>query len=242
VDELTIDELAARAGSKTSTIRLYQHQGLLPGPEIRGRVGYYGAGHVARLELVKRLQDRGYTLSAIKDLVDSWESGRDLKSLLGLEEAMAGEQAVPEHLSYGELAAYFAGAELDGESMRRAVDLGLIALEDDGVRVPNIRFLEIGSELVRAGFSPGEVLDEWERVERAAQEITERFRAAFERHVWEPFVADGMPADRLDAVTATLRRMQELGVEIVVLALRDAITEATESALATEAARLTDPP
>ena len=33
-DDLTIDELARRAGTRTSTVRLYQTKGLLPPPEI----------------------------------------------------------------------------------------------------------------------------------------------------------------------------------------------------------------
>ena len=47
--DLTIDELAAHTGIKSSTIRMYRNQGLLPPPEIRGRVGYYGDGRLPRL-------------------------------------------------------------------------------------------------------------------------------------------------------------------------------------------------
>ncbi len=81
---------------------MYQHQGVLPGPEIRGRVGYYGDGHLARLDLIKRLQDRGYTLAAIKDLAASWESGRGLGSLLGLEQAVTAgaEPGLEPHLPF----------------------------------------------------------------------------------------------------------------------------------------------
>ena len=41
MDRFTIDELARAAGTKVSTIRLYQQRGLLPPPAIEGRVGYY---------------------------------------------------------------------------------------------------------------------------------------------------------------------------------------------------------
>ncbi len=44
--------------------------GLLPPPEVRGRTGYYGAEHVARVELVQELQADGFNLAAIRRLLD----------------------------------------------------------------------------------------------------------------------------------------------------------------------------
>lgn len=64
---LTIDELAARAGVTVRTVRFYGTKGLLPPPEIgRRRVGHYGREHLARLELIEELQERGMTLAAIE--------------------------------------------------------------------------------------------------------------------------------------------------------------------------------
>ncbi len=65
-DEFTIDELAARTGLTVRTVRFYATQGLLPPPERRGRVAYYGPVHRLRLELIRALQDHGYTLAAIE--------------------------------------------------------------------------------------------------------------------------------------------------------------------------------
>ena len=47
-------------------IRAYQSRGLLPPPELRGRTGYYGAEHVARIELIRELQSEGFNLEAIR--------------------------------------------------------------------------------------------------------------------------------------------------------------------------------
>ena len=68
MDELSVDELARRAGLPTRTIREYQTIGLLPSPERRGRVGIYRIAHLQRLQLIARLQDRGYSLAGIRDL------------------------------------------------------------------------------------------------------------------------------------------------------------------------------
>jgi DNA-binding transcriptional MerR regulator len=66
VEEFTIDELAARTGLTVRTVRFYATQGLLPAPARRGRIAYYGAPHRMRLELIRTLQEHGYTLAAIE--------------------------------------------------------------------------------------------------------------------------------------------------------------------------------
>ena len=68
--ELTVDELAARTGMTVRTVRFYASEGLLPAPRRRGRVAYYGTPHRLRLDLIRTLQDHGYTLSAIQRVLD----------------------------------------------------------------------------------------------------------------------------------------------------------------------------
>lgn len=80
----TVDELAAESGLPVRTIREYQTIGLLPPPRKRGRVGVYGAAHLSRVQLIGRLQDRGYSLRGIRDLLQSWRNGADLGDVLGL--------------------------------------------------------------------------------------------------------------------------------------------------------------
>ena len=46
--ELTVDELARRAGVTVRNVRAYAARGLLPPPRMVGRTGYYGREHVAR--------------------------------------------------------------------------------------------------------------------------------------------------------------------------------------------------
>ncbi len=83
-EELSVDELARRAGLPTRTIREYQTVGLLPSPERRGRVGIYRVAHLRRLQLVGRLQQRGYSLAGIRDLLTRWTEGDELTDILGL--------------------------------------------------------------------------------------------------------------------------------------------------------------
>jgi DNA-binding transcriptional MerR regulator len=75
-DEYTIDELAAKSGVPSRTIRFYQAKGVLPAPRKRGRVAIYDSSHIERLETVGQLQDKGLRLRAIRDIV----ARRDLDS------------------------------------------------------------------------------------------------------------------------------------------------------------------
>jgi MerR HTH family regulatory protein len=49
--DLTIDQLATRARMTVCNVRSHASRGLLPLPQLRGRTAYYGADHVARLQL-----------------------------------------------------------------------------------------------------------------------------------------------------------------------------------------------
>lgn len=70
-DSMTITELAERAGMTPRNIRAYQSKGLLFPPHIEGRVARYSGIHAARLQLISSLHREGFTLAAIKRLVDT---------------------------------------------------------------------------------------------------------------------------------------------------------------------------
>lgn len=63
---LTLEELSARVGLSTRTVRFYGSRSLIPPTVRRGRQAYYTADHQARLELVADLQRHGFTLAAIE--------------------------------------------------------------------------------------------------------------------------------------------------------------------------------
>src|ERR1700737_1650296 len=69
-----IDDLAHRAGVTVDTVRYYQREGLLPEGERAGRVKLYGPSHGERLERIRDLQSRGFSLAAIRTLLDKDQS------------------------------------------------------------------------------------------------------------------------------------------------------------------------
>jgi DNA-binding transcriptional MerR regulator len=74
---LRIGELARLSGVPARTIRYYESVGLLPCPE-RDPNGYrrYDGATLDRLAFVRRAKACGFTLEAIKDILDASAAGR----------------------------------------------------------------------------------------------------------------------------------------------------------------------
>src|SRR3954470_22120838 len=85
--DLTIDELAQRTGMTVRNIRAHQSRGLLPPPEVRGRTGFYGPDHVARIELIQELQAEGFNLDLIRRLLEN--AGGSSSEVLRFKHALA---------------------------------------------------------------------------------------------------------------------------------------------------------
>jgi DNA-binding transcriptional MerR regulator len=66
-----IDELAHLSGVSVDTIRYYGREGLLPSAQRDGRGLAYGSIHLERLTQIRALQERHFTLAAIRDLAES---------------------------------------------------------------------------------------------------------------------------------------------------------------------------
>jgi DNA-binding transcriptional MerR regulator len=240
---LTIEDLASQSGTATTTVRMYQSKGLLPPPERRGRIGYYGEGHLARLRLIAQLQEQGFSLASIKRLIDAWESGRGLEDVLGLEAQVASAWApeTPVRLGLGQLKELFGGKLLTPAVIRRAVRMGLIGLDGTAVIVKSPTMLRIGLELAQIGIPVNEALDELEALKSTADSIAERFTGVFERNMWQQFVAAGLPADQIRPLTASLRQLSALAEDVVDTVLRDALRRKASEFLAEQAGQLGQP-
>jgi MerR family transcriptional regulator, redox-sensitive transcriptional activator SoxR len=68
--ELTIGEVARRAGVTTSSIRYYERIGLLPEPDRLGGQRRYDADVLGKLGFIGVAQSAGFKLREIKELID----------------------------------------------------------------------------------------------------------------------------------------------------------------------------
>jgi len=79
--ELTLDDLAAKSQMPIRTLRYYIQEGLLPGPDTRGKFASYSRQHLERIQMIKRLKDKYLPLQQIKQLLDNM-SEEDIHQML----------------------------------------------------------------------------------------------------------------------------------------------------------------
>ena len=236
---MTIDVLARRAGMTTRNIRAYQTRGILPPPRLVGRVAHYDSGHLARLRYVNQLLGRGFSLAVIRDLLSAKEEGRSVRDLLGFEEALTApwSDEVPERYSVDQLRELFPELVEDTALLERSVELGLLVRKGNEYEAPSPKLVGVGAELVASGVPLAAALDEYEHLRQDLHRIALRFVTLFEDHIWEPFVEQGLPAERLNEVTETLQRLRPTAAEAVHAVLAQAMENEVEASTARQVAR-----
>ena len=234
---MTVDQLAQEAGTTTRNVRNYQTMGLLPAPTLVGRVGYYDEGHLGRLRLIAQLQEQGFSLAGIAELLKAWEEGRSLADLLGFEQALTApwSDEEPECMTPDELAEMFPGSLDDPTLAIRSIELGLIVPEDDVFRVPSPSLLRVGAEMAAVGVPLPATLDDLALLRADMARIAARSVGLFERYVWKPFAEAGMPAERWREVTDALRRLRPLAAVAVQATLAQAMERASAASTAAQA-------
>ena len=117
---MTIDELAAAAGTTSRRVRSLQTLGLLPHPDLRGRTGRYGPDHHSRLAAILRLQGQGFSLESLGVLFRALDAGLSLAAVLGLSETSSAVSPVSD--GAGDEAELYGFAELQPSARGRRSD------------------------------------------------------------------------------------------------------------------------
>lgn len=221
-NEYRLDELARLANVASTTVRLYQTKGLLAPPRLEGRTGWYDDSHLSRLRLTTRLQNEGYSLAGIANLLEQWEQGRSLDAVIGVEaelDALLGEvHAVV--LDPAELLERFPAGSMTPELIQRAAALGLVEPTDGGkVRVTDRRFLDTGSALAHMGIPIKVILDEWESLVVHTDDIASRFVGLFETHLAPDEWRTSLDTERARELAETLARVQAIARQVLAAAL-----------------------
>ncbi|MGN8160172.1 MerR family transcriptional regulator [Salinisphaera sp. RV14] len=216
--EFSIDALARETGSTVRNIRAYQDRGLLPPPERRGRRGIYNDAHLSRLRIINRLLERGYTLSNIGELIESWESGNDIGHLLGLETAVASPwtDELPDYLTMPQLLRKF-GGQFSKRALDKAVALEVIRPEGMRYRVPSPRMLHAGAELVAAGIPLEDMLDVVAQLRENVEQASDAMVRLVAHHVFDRYGEGQLPpGDDMPELADLIWRLRPL-VEMAVL-------------------------
>jgi DNA-binding transcriptional MerR regulator len=70
-EELTIDDLESHSGLPVRTLHYYMQEGLLPGPDKRGKYASYSQEHLDRLDLILIMKEMHLPLKEIRALLES---------------------------------------------------------------------------------------------------------------------------------------------------------------------------
>lgn len=226
---LTVEQLAYETGMSVRNIRNHQSRGLLPPPEVRARVGYYGPEHVARLRLIQEMQSEGFKLSAISRLIG--EHGADADRFVGLRQAVTAPFATeaPEVYSREELTEKF-GID-DDRLLEKAQKLGLlVALGEERFEAPSPALIRAAEEVTGMGIELPAALAVIEKLERNAQSSARTFVNLFVDELWKPFDDAGRPEEGWEELIESIGRLRPLAFDALNATFRLTLTTEIEKA------------
>ena len=221
-------------------VRAHQSRGLLPPPEVRGRTGYYGPEHVARLELVRELQADGFNLELIRRLLESAGSSSAALRFTRALRAPYGEQEEPEIITAAELAERWGSN--DPKLLKRAEEIGIMRPLGDG-RYEEVSptLARVSAELAELGISARQAIEVAARLRKHADSIARAYMRLFVEAVWKPFEAEGRPEERWPEISEALERLRPLASESLVAMFGLAMDDATERTFGRQLERLPEP-
>lgn len=226
--EMTIRQLAERTGMTVRNIRAHQTRGLLPPPTVRGRTGYYGEEHVARIELTREMQADGLNLEAIRRVLDSGDGSA--AEIFDFTRALRApfEDEAPEIVDAEELASIW-GEAGDPKLTRRAEKIGIFRTLPDGrVEVISPRMLRAAAELAKLGIGPEGAVITAEKLRRHADGVARAFVDLFVKEVWKPFDRAGRPERDWPSMREALERLRPLAADALQATFQIAMEEAVE--------------
>ncbi|WP_028925490.1 MerR family transcriptional regulator [Pseudonocardia acaciae] len=226
-DLLTIDQLADRSGISVRTIRFYAGKGLLPPPQLRGRLGLYGQDHLARLDLISELTGLGFTLAAIEGFLEKLPDEIGAEDLV-LQRALL-VPWVPERLE-----------EIDAEELNRRAGRTLRedevdALEALGVleRHPNGTILLHGAaglatalESLAIDLPPDLLRRSHALIAKHTAALAEDLMQLFQDEVLQPYRDRGRPAAERARLRELYTRLKPITIRGVMTAFGRAVNRA----------------
>jgi DNA-binding transcriptional MerR regulator len=211
-EELTVDELASRTGMTVRTVRFYAAEGLLPPPVRRGRVGYYGASHRMRLELIRTLQEHGYTLAAIERVL-----ARIPVDAPPAEYAVQSAVLAPwlpettERLDRAGLERRV-GRRITDDEIGYLVQSGALQAHDDASFGVSSTALGHAIELMRLPVPMTVLHDSAAIIDEHATAVADGLTEVFTRAIWEPYQRGEIDHEQVVAMLARLRPLAIQGL------------------------------
>lgn len=216
---ITIEELARRTGVSVRNIRAYQTGRLLAPPQLKGRLGLYGAEHIERLETIRDLRSQGFGLGAIRQVfervpAESWgdltATTRSLtQGFFTMEEPLVrpaaslgakwGRQATPQ---------LRARARQVGLYRSRPKEKG----KDEEIEILSPSLDRIGEQLALLGIPMDTVLDLEESLIRHSRAIARSYTEHLFLAAWRAHGGHQTAADASTALKTVFERLRPLAI------------------------------
>jgi DNA-binding transcriptional MerR regulator len=240
-NQLTIEGLAQATGLSVRNLRSHHARGLLPPPEVRGRVGYYGPEHLARMRLIQELQEEGLKLEGIKRLLAESKDSRD--GLLRVRQAAETfeEREGSEVVTREELVERLGIDAHEPKLVEKAIKLGiLVPLGEDLFEVPSPTLLSTAEEVVKRGITLPHALDLVEELGRHARDVSKQFVKLFLSDVWKPFTDAGLPDGQWNEIAESMEELRPLAADALLTVYRQTLSEEVEATFADITRRLAE--
>lgn len=222
-DELTVDELAAAADIPVRRIRFYAGKKLLPPPRLEGRTGLYGAAHLARLQLIAELQEAGYTLAAIEEVLADLPDDADADAIALTGTLVAPGQTGPAMVVTRDELAQRLGRGLDDDQVAALERAHLLAVVDDeSVRITASQ-LDFARRMLAVDAPLDALVEAGLVVRQHARSLAEDLQGVFVRRILAEY--DGPdPAER-EQLREVARALRPLTIQAIVTAYQEALEQ-----------------
>lgn len=222
-DELTVDELAAAADIPVRRIRFYAGKKLLPPPRLEGRTGLYGPAHLARLHLIAELQEAGYTLAAIEEVLADLPDDADADAIALTGTLVAPGQTGPAAVVTRDELGERLGRSLDDDQVAALERAHLLTIVDDeSVRVTASQ-LDFARRMLAVDAPLDALVEAGVLVRQHARSLAEDLQGVFVRRILAEY--DGPdPADR-EQLREVARALRPLTIQAIVTAYQEALEQ-----------------
>lgn len=227
---LTIDELALAGGMTVRTTRYYASLGLLPPPIRRGRLAYYSDVHLARLELVRALQDHGFTLAAIEKYIKRIPEDASVEDL-AMQRAMLTSWAPGprEELTRRQLEKR-AGRKLGDDQLERLVLTGAVARTPEG-SYELLPAFGVGVQMLDMDIPVDSIVAASEAITRHMDALADELTDLLRTRVLEPYRRTKFAEVDAAKVESTMAKLRQLTLEAVVSGFQRAANQVISRSL-----------
>lgn len=234
--EFRLDDLAQLSGVSARNIRAYQERGLVNPPRREGRVAIYDEEHLAQLQFITQLLQKGFALSHIQDFFEGFAKNLDLADILGIQELAKKtglHQALtapwgttktpPRHTSEGPIRL---ASDPSSKFARTLTHYGIAQHDGDALVINDPDMAGVLAGFKDQGFGLRVLAGVYEATACAVQQLAEATIDAVSRNLIEHYGEGWIPpAEDQEELAATITDVRELASLAVDRALSKALKD-----------------